>query len=91
MAVIFVQDPLKESHVRLDDSRIEVIDELRQLALVGGRIAKSPTACASRRTVIAKRCFIIPTPSQLNAHKRDTSSSLNARIKPEQQLNFRLA
>src|SRR5262249_17251630 len=36
MAVIFVQDPLQKSHVRFHDSRIEVLDKLRQLPLVVG-------------------------------------------------------
>src|SRR6476646_2861728 len=42
MDVILGQDPLQESDVRLDDSRIKIVDELRQLAFVAGRIANGP-------------------------------------------------
>jgi hypothetical protein len=42
--VVVGEDPLQESYVRFDDSRIEVVDELRQLALVAGRIGNGPAA-----------------------------------------------
>jgi hypothetical protein len=37
MEVVLVQDSLKDADIRLDDGLIEVLDELRQLALVSGR------------------------------------------------------
>ena len=40
MGVVFVQDALEESDIRLDKGRIQVLDELRQLALVTGRVGK---------------------------------------------------
>lgn len=40
MDEVLVQNPIEESGVRLNESRIEVLDQLRQLALVTGRIAK---------------------------------------------------
>src|SRR5262245_39600744 len=40
MSVVLVQDALEEGDIRLDDGLIEVPDELRQLALVSGRIVE---------------------------------------------------
>ena len=40
MDVILVQDSLKDGDIRLDDGLVEVLDELRQLALVSGRVAE---------------------------------------------------
>src|SRR5262245_37175510 len=40
MDVVLVQDPLEDGDIRLDDGLIEVLDELRQLALVSGRVAE---------------------------------------------------
>jgi hypothetical protein len=44
MDVVLVQDPLQESDVRFDDSRIEILDELLQLALVTRCVATSSAA-----------------------------------------------
>ena len=40
MDVVLVQDSIKDGDIRLDDGLIEVLDELRQLALVSGRVAE---------------------------------------------------
>ncbi|MFZ0346577.1 MAG: hypothetical protein WAM03_00305 [Pseudolabrys sp.] len=40
MDVVLVQDSIKDGDIRLDDGLIEVLDELRQLAVVFGRVAE---------------------------------------------------
>ena len=59
MDVVLGQDPFQESDVRLNESRIEVLDELRQLALVAGRIAKGPAAGRKQENRNRERCFIV--------------------------------
>jgi hypothetical protein len=62
MAVILVQDPLKESKVRLDDSRIEVLDELRQHALVAGLVADDRAAGREHENCDPEKLLHHPTP-----------------------------
>ena len=45
MRVVLIEDLFQEGDVRLDDSRIEVLNELCQLALVAGLVAKGRAAC----------------------------------------------
>src|SRR5262245_35917642 len=65
MGVILVQDVLQEGDIRLDDGGIEVLDTLRQLALVTGRIAGW---LSHDRLLTAARC--------LGAVRRLTRSAL---------------
>src|SRR5262249_35729882 len=44
MDVVRVQDALQESDIRLDEGRTDVLDVLRHLAFVAGRVAKG-AAC----------------------------------------------
>jgi hypothetical protein len=44
MGVVLIEDLFQEGDVRLDDSRIEVLNELCQLAHVGGLVAKGRAA-----------------------------------------------
>src|SRR5262249_46210286 len=39
MSEVLMQDALQERGIRLDDGRIEVLDELRQLAFVAGQVS----------------------------------------------------
>ena len=45
MRVVLIENLFQEGDVRLDDSRIEVLNELCQLALVTGLVAKGRAAC----------------------------------------------
>src|SRR5438477_7581223 len=77
MDVVLGQDPLQESDVRLDDSRIKIVDELRQLALVASRIPNGPTTGREQENRDREEILHHPT-SFHRMTLKDTSSSINA-------------
>jgi hypothetical protein len=52
-----VQDSLKDGDIRLDDGLIVLLDELRQLALVSGRVAEW---LSHSRLLVCFEVFLLP-------------------------------